>query len=321
MAIVAGVIVNVAVPQLTAAFGGGAQGWRMTFLILGILAAVMFFITYFNTKERVIASTNLSDNVPVKVGVKALLKNKYWVMIVVYAVLSYTSSGLGGMTAFFCREILGDFGLVGTLTIFGVLPMLAGAFVLAPIVKRFGKRNAALFGIAFGIVGGAVMIFAGTNMAMIFVSVALKAFGSACIIGTLFALVADTIEYGEWKSGVRTEGLVYSASSFGGKLGNGLGAAIVSISLSIGGYAAREASGNGPTGQAAAVLNTIRFVYIWIPIILLICMGAIMLFFKLDKEYPAILAELKARGASGVSAAAAEGAGIAAGADPGEGAE
>ena len=295
MAIVAGVIVNMAVPQMTQIFGGGAQGWRITFIIIGALAAIMFLITYFNTKERVTASANITDKVPVKIGVKALLKNKYWVMIVIYAVLSYTSSGIGGMTAYFCREILGDFALVGMITIVGVLPMLAGTFVLAPIVKKLGKRNAALIGIICGIIGNLILAVAGTGLTIVFVSVVIKAFGSACIIGTLFAMIADTIEYGEWKSGVRTEGLVYSASSFGGKLGNGIGAAIVSISLSIGGYVARSVEGLGSTGQTESTLNAIRFVYIWVPIVLLLGMGIIMLFFKLDKEYPSILAELKAR--------------------------
>ena len=295
MAIVAGVIVNMAVPQLTEAFGGGAAAWRITFGMIGALAAIMFLITYFNTKERVTATSNVADKIPVKEGVRALLKNKYWVMIVVYAVLSYTSTGLGGMSAYFCREILGDFGLVGTITVIGVIPMLLGTFVLAPVVKKFGKRNAALAGIICGIIGSLIMAVAGTDLIVVFASVVFKAFGSAFIIGTLFAIIADTIEYGEWKSGVRTEGLVYSASSFGGKLGNGLGAAIVSISLSIGGYVARSVEGLGATGQAESTLNAIKFVYIYVPVILLLGMGAILLFFKLDKEYPAILAELKAR--------------------------
>ena len=295
MAIVAGIIVSVGVPRMTMAFGGGAQGWRTTFIILGALATVMFFITYFNTTERVAASTRITDNIPVKDGLKALVKNKYWIMIVAYAVLSYTSTGLGGIGAFFCREILGDFGLVGTLAIIGIIPMLIGTFILAPIVKRFGKRNAALTGIGFGMLGQIVLVFAGTNLTSVFISVAIRSFGSAFIIGTLFAMIADTIEYGEWKSGIRTEGLVYSASSFGGKLGNGLGTMVTSLSLSIGGYTARAVAGNGPTGQSEATLNAILFTYIAVPIVLLVCMGAILLFFKLDREYPAILAELKAR--------------------------
>ncbi|MCL2008627.1 MAG: glycoside-pentoside-hexuronide (GPH):cation symporter [Treponema sp.] len=300
MAIVAGVAVNMVVPRMTATLGGGgAQGWRLTFGLLGILAAIMFFLTYFNTKERVETSVTIKDNVPIKTGLKALVKNKYWIMVVIYAVMSYTSTGLGGIGVYFTREILGDLTLVGTITIIGVLPMLAGTFLIAPIVKKAGKRTVALIGIICGILGCIIILASDpgvdTSLTMFFVAVVIRAFGSAFIIGTLFAIIADTIEYGEWKSGVRTEGLVYSASSFGGKLGNGLGMAIVSLALSVGGYVPRVVEGFGPTGQSDATINAIRVVYLWIPIFLFICMGIIMFFFKLDKQYPAILAELKAR--------------------------
>ena len=295
MAIIGGVIVNIAVPALANAFGNGPAAWRLTFAIFGVVAAVLIAFSYFNTRERVAASITVQDNIPVKTAFKALLKNKYWIMIVCYAILSYTASGLGGMTAYFAREILGDFAVVGTITIFGVIPMLAGAFVLSPIVKRYGKRNAALVGIISGIIGGLIVAIAGVSMPVIFVSTLFRAFGSACVIGTLFALINDTIEYGEWKSGLRTAGLVSTASAFGGNVGNGLGVAIVSLALSMGGYVAQEVFHTGPTGQSETALFAINFVYIWLPIILLAGMAVIMFFYKLDKEYPAILQELKAR--------------------------
>jgi len=295
MAIVAGTLVNIMVPQLTAAFGGGARGWRITFLIIGVVSAVLLIITYLNTKERVEASARIKDDVPLKVGFKALFRNKYWIMIAIYAVLSYAASGLGGMTPFFAREVLGDFGMVGTLAIFGVLPMIIGALVLAPIVKRIGRRNSALIGIASGLTGGLMVAILGTDIMVIFAATTFRAFGSAFIIGTMFAMFADTIEYGEWKSGVRTAGLVYSASAFGANVGNGIGTAIVSFALSMGGYVAIETFGHGPTGQSQTALNAISFVFIWMPIIFLTLMAVIMFMFNLDKEYPAILAELKAR--------------------------
>ena len=295
MAIIAGAFINIAVPTMTAAFGGGAQGWRITFAIIGAISSILFILTYFNTKERVSASVQQSDNIPLKVGFKALFKNKYWLLILVYAVLSYTSSGLGGISVYFVREVLGDFSLVGVISLLGVPAMLIGTFTLAPIVKRRGKRVAALIGIFLGITGNLILIIAGVSLPIVLVSVVLKGVGSAYIIGTLFAFYADTIEYGEWKSGVRTAGLVYSASSFGANVGNGLGVAIVSAALSIGGYVAQETFNNGPTGQSASTISAISFVYIWLPVILLVCMAVIMFFFNLDKEYPIILAELKER--------------------------
>jgi GPH family glycoside/pentoside/hexuronide:cation symporter len=306
MAIVGGLIVNVAVPLLTTALGGGPQAWTITFAIFGAVASILIFLSYLNTKERVTASVIIKDDIPVKTAFKALLKNKYWIMIVLYAVISYTSSALSGIGAFFAREILGDFALIGTITIFGVVPMFVASFVLSPIVKRVGKRNTSLIGIFCVIFGCLLVGIVGPSLPVVFVSSAFRAFGGAFIIGTLFALINDTIEYGEWKSGVRTEGLVSTASAFGGNVGNGLGVAIVSLALSVGGYVAREVFHSGPTGQAESALAAINFVYIWLPIILSVGMAALMFFYKLDKEYPAILEELKARQTQNEEATPAE---------------
>jgi GPH family glycoside/pentoside/hexuronide:cation symporter len=68
--------------------------------------------------------------------------------------------------------------------------------------------------------------------------------------------------------------------------------------LTIGGYVAREVFHDGPTGQSEAALGAISFVFIWIPIILLVGMAVILCFYNLDKEYPKILEELKARKAA-----------------------
>lgn len=293
MAVIAGVTVNVAVPILVEIFGGGAKAWQLTFVILGGISSILFLLTYAGTKERVLPETQKKDNVTLLVGLKALFHNKYWGIIVIYAILTYTASGLSGATAYFCREILGDFKLVGTLTLFGIIPMIIGSFVLAPIVKRIGKRNAALIGVFTSIAGCLIMLADSTNLGIIFVSIAMKSFGSACVIGTLFAMIADTIEYGQWKTGIRIEGLTYSASSFGNKLGNGIGTAILGITLSLGGYVARETVGNGPTGQSASTLLGIRFLFIGMPLILLSIMVVLLLLYRLDQEYASIIAALE----------------------------
>jgi len=299
MAVIGGLIVNIGVPAITAALidagHSAATAWRLTFVVFGVVSTGLILLSYKNTKERVSASITVKDKLSVKVGLKALLKNKYWIMIVCFAVLSYTASGLGGMTAYFAREILGDFALIGIITIVGVIPMLIGSFILSPIIKRWGKRNAALFGVICAIIGGLIIPIAGISLPVILVAAAIRGLGGAFIIGTLFALINDTIEYGEWKSGVRTEGLVSTASAFGGNVGNGLGVAIVALALSFGGYVAMDVFHTGPTGQTESALSAIKFVFIWLPIILNTAMAILLLFYKLDKEYPTILEELKTR--------------------------
>ena len=95
----------------------------------------------------------------------------------------------------------------------------------------------------------------------------------------MFAIVSDTIEYGEWKTGYRTEGLINSASSFGFKVGNGLGSAILGWVI----------------GAAGACTGS-EITFIWIPAVLCIGQVAVMLFYHLDKEYDGIVAELAEEG-------------------------
>ena len=54
----------------------------------------------------------------------------------------------------------------------------------------------------------------------------IKGIGSATLSGTLFAMIADTIEYGHWKPGTRVEGMLYSSTPFGAKVGAGVGGAV-----------------------------------------------------------------------------------------------
>jgi GPH family glycoside/pentoside/hexuronide:cation symporter len=162
-------------------------------------------------------------------------------------------------------------------------------------VKKAGKRNTAIIGNISVVFGCLIIAVAGPSIPIVFVSTVFRSFGGAFLIGTLFAMINDTIEYGEWKTGVRTAGLVSSASAFGGNVGNGLGVAIVSFALAISGYVAKEVFHTGPTDQTPTVIAAINFVYIWLPIILNGIMAVIMYFYKLEKQYPSILEELKQR--------------------------
>ena len=103
------------------------------------------------------------------------------------------------------------------------------------------------------------------------------------------AMVSDTIDYGEWKTGYRTEGLVNSACSFGYKIGNGIGSAMLGLILEIGGYVGEAAV------QSASALVSIKICFVWIPVGVYVCGLIIMKFWKLDKEFDGIITDLKKR--------------------------
>lgn len=185
-----------------------------------------------------------------------------------------------------------DRNLVGTINgIFNVV-QIAGMFFIAMLVKKYGKRNVFTLGLVLDIIGMMILNFSNGAMSLIVVSSVIRGVGNACGGATMWAMVSDTIDYGEWKTGVRTEGLVNSACSFGYKIGNGIGSALLGLILEIGGYVGEAAT------QTASALTSIRVCFVWIPIVVYIAGLIIMKFYHLDKEFPGIIEELKKRGKS-----------------------
>ena len=195
----------------------------------------------------------------------------------------------GGATVYYAKDILGDRNLVSTINgIFNVVQILA-MFFIAMLVKRLGKKNVFAIGLVLDIIGMLLLNFAGGSMAGIVVSSVIRGIGNACGGATMWAMVSDTIDYGEWKTGYRTEGLVNSACSFGYKIGNGIGSALLGMILEVGGYVGDAAV------QSASALRSIEVCFVWIPIAVYVCGLIIMKFWKLDKEFPQIIADLKSR--------------------------
>jgi glucuronide carrier protein len=144
---------------------------------------------------------------------------------------------LSTVGAFYARDVLGN----ANLFIFLTLAQTVGTFLIAPFVpaltRTIGKKNGF---IACGVVG--VVALVGLTVAPGSVpAVAIILFGLAGIglggVNTLmWALEADTVEYGEWKTGVRTEGTTYAMFSFTRKMGQALGGAAAAYTLGFGGY-------------------------------------------------------------------------------------
>ncbi len=111
----------------------------------------------------------------------------------------------------------------------------------------------------------------------------------------MWAMVSDTIDYGEWKTGCRTEGLVNSACSFGYKIGNGVGSALLGLILDMSGYVGQAAV------QTAEACVAIRVCFAWIPIGVFAACFLILHFYKLDKEFDGIIADLKKRAEAAAS--------------------
>lgn len=276
------IITNLTLP-LVEFFGNNLSAWTKTFAVFGILAVIVFMITFMGTKERVVpAKDTKQEKVPFVKGIRLLFQNKYWMMITITLVFIFINYSLnGGAAVYYAKNILHNSDMVGTMNLVANLVQIGVMFFTAFIIKKIGKRNMLIVGAVIYGLGFAMFGFVGTNMTGIIIACVLKGVGNAGISSCMFAIVSDTIEYGEWKTGYRTEGLINSASSFGFKVGNGLGSAILGWVI----------------GAAGAGMGS-EITFIWIPAILCIGQVVVMWFYKLDKEYDGIVEALEKEGAA-----------------------
>lgn len=286
--------INIFTLPLVEFFGNNALAWTKTFFIFGIIAIIAFLYTFWGTSERVKSVAQLqsteNNDVPVLVGIKALFKNKYWIMMTGMLALFFLMYAInGGSTVYYAKDILGDKNLVGTINgIFNIV-QICGMFFIAMMIKKFGKRNIFALGLVLDIIGMLILNYSNGAMSLIIISSIIRGLGNACGGATMWAMVSDTIDYGEWKTGYRTEGLVNSACSFGWKIGNGIGSALLGLILEAGGYVGTAIT------QTETALFSIEICFIWIPIAIYVIGLVIMSFYHLDKEFPAIIRDLNNR--------------------------
>lgn len=283
-------ISNITIPFVDV-FGGGQSGWVSVFVVYGVVAAAIYFITFRSTVERTAPSTgrrNEKDGGPsVKEGLASLLRNKYWAIVTAVLLLMYVFNGItAGMAVYFAKYVIGNPVMVGALATALTLSTLIGILFVVPVAKRFGKRNTALAGCAVAVLGSLIILIDPDSVALATVGQVVRGFGKAAVMGIIFAMLADTMEYGEWRTGTRIEGLIYSGASMGIKIGTGLGSGLIGWSLALSGYVGTQAS------QTPGAISTISALFIWVPVAVSLLMIALLFFYKLDAEYPRILREL-----------------------------
>ena len=102
-------------------------------------------------------------------------------------------------------------------------------------------------------------------------------------------MTADAIDYGEWKTGVKAEGVGMAGVTIMTKIANGLAGVIIGWLIELGTYDATAAV------QSSKAVLFLKAGYLWIPLICLLISIVFLAFYKLDKLYPQIQKELTER--------------------------
>lgn len=296
MAQVGSLIINAFTLPLINAVGGSThqKSWIIVSVIYGVVAAALFLTCFAKTRERVQISAQQKESIPLGESFRLVLKNNYWLIIVGVWVVTALGMGMGmSVGTYYAKYILGDENLSGFLSAISLIPTLVCMPLVAPLSKKFGKRNVAFVGSLISIAGQAMMLVSPESFPWLIACNVVKGVGSAALTGTPFAMVADTIEYGQWKTGKRVEGVLYSSTTFGAKIGAGVGMAIALAILGAAGYDGVAAV------QSASAISAIRSLYLLAPIPFLIALPILYWFYKLDPIYPQVMRDLEEREKAG----------------------
>lgn len=219
-----------------------------------------------------------------------LLKNNNWLLICLIWVIMSLGLGLGmSVGTYYCKYQLGNENLYGFMSVVQTGVMLVFMLPMPFLIKKFGKRNVALVGSALYTVAQALVLVAPLSVPWLMFCAALKGATMSTLTATIFAMVADTIEYGQWKTGVRVEGTLYSATTFGAKIGAGVGMALASSILGAAGYDGLAAV------QGEAAMDAIARLFLVAPILITVFIPIVLYFYKLDTIYPQVMKDLAAR--------------------------
>lgn len=282
---------NMVILPIIARLGGDSKAYLIFFSILALISGVFVLIGFLGTKEKYAPSiTKSEEKISVKIALKSSIANKWWILVTVLQCLTYMYPALMAINIYYMIWVIEAPSLMGIFMSVFYGAMLVGLIVFAPIITKFGKIKAGFLGMFLQIVGGMLPLFAPGNITMLMASGILRGLGPATLLGTRFAFIADVVEYGEWKTGKRLEGMCYSGASMGVKIGSGLGGAVVALALSMSGYI------GGAATQSAVTIGTINFVFTWGMTILSILITVLLFFMQgLEKQMPSILADLKER--------------------------
>ena len=272
-------------------FGGGdkALGFQYTVILFALLSLVFFFITFKATKERVNPPKSQVNSIGA--DLKNLFTNRAWIILAVVGIVSFIMFAIqNAAVVYYFKYYIGNEENVQLFNVIGTVALIVALPFSKPLAKKFGNRN--VF-IASSIISGiffiAIYIPGAQNIVPIYIFNIIAKMAYAPAVPLLWTMIADSADYGEWKTGRRATGLYFSAAVFAQKAGWGIGAALVGVILSLFNYVANEV-------QTDTSITGIKLLVSVIPGVLYMSCAIFMYFYNIDvRTTDMIKKELDAR--------------------------
>ena len=261
-------------------------------LLMGVLGFIAFFFMIKNIVIRVDENSVKAGEDTAKFNVFVAFGNFMKNRPAVGATLAAMGMFLGMNSASTANTIMfatyfGQASMSGIVQLIGFLPMFLFMPFISKLVNKYGKKEASVAGTLVSLVGGALMfifpMIPDKTIALVLYVIALCVFGIGMGVYTCvsWALIADAIDYNEWKFGTREEGTVYSLHSFFRKLAQGIGPSVVLLIMGWLGYVSELGTEGQSLATASNMCWLVATLYLVSAVLQLIGLGVV---YNLDKK-------------------------------------
>ena len=265
--------------------GDGKNGFAKTAIVFGVIFLAGAAACVINTRERVSAKEAKAESL--KDSLKVVFSNKPWMLLCVVQFLTLTSYITRNQgTIYFAKYYLEKESISSVMLTLTSVVAVAFSLILPSIVKRTGTRFCVVAGDLLWCVSIGATWLVGKNALWIVVLHIIGSIGWSMATGMIFVMLTQTIDYAQWKTGKRPQGLFTSLLAFVQKMGVACAGVLCSQVLNWGNYVANQ------TPSPSAVW-AIRLLFGGIPVVLSACCMILMGFYKIDKIYPQIEKDLK----------------------------
>lgn len=230
-------ITGIIVLPMVSQFPNQAIGFPVVVGVLAAIGVIFHIICYKGVKERFTVEPPDTKGQS-RIAFKNLLKNGAFAVLAFYTLLTITAMFLKQSTQlYYFQYVLGEVNLVGIVSLFNFIALIPALYLTTVLSKKFGKKMTAIIGVVGFIICEMLnYAFFGENVVTFLIFSTLGMFFLVIPNTVTWAFIADVVEYGQWKSGVRTEGIIYSSYSFTRKVSQALAGFIPGIALTFIGY-------------------------------------------------------------------------------------
>ncbi|MBU3160994.1 glycoside-pentoside-hexuronide (GPH):cation symporter [Clostridium frigoris] len=284
-------ITTIAFMPIVMLFSNKSTGYMVAVSIFAILGVLLQIYCYSNIKERNVVQKPKIAKGSILKSYKGLFKNTPLLILCLVNLFTFSAFNVKlAVQVYYCQYVLKNISIVPYMGFFSIGCVFIGCALVPTIVKKIGKRHTYMLGCAIWAFGD-ILAFIFAKDAVVFIAFACFAFFGSSFVNSLnWALVSDAVEYGEWKTGTRSEGVVYSFFTFFRKLAQAVAGFIPAMVLAAVGYVPNAVQ----SVKAISGIRGLMFIY---PSVLAIATIVVMgFFYKLtDDKYREIIVDLNER--------------------------